>query len=53
MIDPTELIEIITVGVVKIVGWGEYNGGGGRPWKVYVQESLRSSCRRRIKVSDA
>ena len=47
MVDPTELIEITTVGVVKIVSWRVDDGGGGGSWKVYVQEGRRSGCRRR------
>jgi len=37
MVDPTELVEIITVGVVKIVNWREYDGGGSRSWKAHVR----------------
>lgn len=51
MVDPTELVEITTVGVVKIVGWSEDDGGRGGPGK-YVQEGLWSGCRRWMKVSE-
>ena len=37
MVDPTELVEIITVGVVKIVSWREDDGGGSRSRKVHVR----------------
>lgn len=42
MVDPTKIVEITTVWVVIIVSWGKDDGGGGRSWKVYVQESLWS-----------
>jgi len=44
VVDPTELVEITTVGVVKIVSWREDDGGGGGSWEVHVQEGRRSSC---------
>lgn len=46
MVDPTELVEITTVGIVKIVSWSEDNGGGGGPRKAHVLEGRWSSCRR-------
>ena len=52
MVDPTELVEITTVGVVKIVSWREDDRGGSGPWKVHVQGGLWSSCRGRVKVSE-
>ena len=52
MVDPTKVGEIATAGVVKIVSWCEDDGGGGGSWKVYVQESWRSGCRRRVDVNE-
>ena len=52
VVDPTELVEIVTVRVVKIVSRREYDGGGGWSWKVHIQEGRRSSCRRETKVSE-
>ena len=51
VVNPTELVKIATVGVVKIVSWREDDGGGGGPWKVHVQESRRSSCQRPVTIS--
>lgn len=51
MVDPTELVEIITVGVVKIVSWREDDGGGSRSRKVHVRGGRWSSCQRRVEVN--
>ena len=53
MVYPTELVEVITVGVVKIVGWCEYDGCGRGSWKVHVWEGLRSGCGRGVEFSKA
>ena len=37
VVDPTELVEIITVGVVKIVSWREDDGGGSGSRKVHIR----------------
>ena len=53
VVNPTKLVEVIAVGIVKIVDWRKDDGGGGGSWKVYyVQEGRWGSCRRRMKVSE-
>ena len=39
VVDPTELVEIATIGVVKVVDWREDDGSGGGSREVYVLEN--------------
>jgi len=38
VIEPTELVEVISVGVVKIGSWREYDRGGGGSWEIGVED---------------
>ena len=48
---PAELVEIITVGVVKIMNWREYDGGRAGSRKAHVREGRRSNYQRGMNVS--
>jgi len=52
MVDPTKVVEITTVGVVKYVSRREDDRGGGWSWKVHVQEGWWSGCWRRVDIDE-
>ena len=52
VVDPTELVEIATIRVVKVVDWREDDGSGGRSREVYVLENRWGSYQRE-KVSES
>lgn len=52
VVDPTELVEIATIRVVKVVDWREDDGSGGGSREVYVLEN-RWGGYQREKVSES
>jgi hypothetical protein len=52
VVDPTELVEIITIGVVKVVDWREDDGSGGGSGEIYILEN-RWGCYQGVRVSES